>query len=179
MLPRATCHYVFVSQRSIICLLSLGYSKKCYLWTVSFYCSSVFLWLHKHVHGQLWLIIWNLSIPAISAFSSQQMLELAKDIKGLKSGFPGHQVQISLTHSIVLDPIWEIRSPPLALCPPTQFKRRLKDPSDSLVKAGLEETTSMKSIWAALFSWMKMVFELRPFCETKLEGQMPVIWNMH
>lgn len=173
---RLRCIKVVPVLLPIICLLSLGYFESAIFWNVSFYCNTLFYCVPKHLHGHLWLVI---VISGPWAFRSFMGWSLAKSIKALKSRFHGHQVQICPTQSIVLDLMWDIRFSPLALCPPTRFKRRLKGPSDSLVNTGLDETKSMKSIPAALFSWMKMGFELRPFCDTKLEGQMPVIWNMH
>lgn len=135
------------------------------------YCT-LFYCLQEHLHGHFdWLslfVIWTLTFRSFLHSAVSKCWRFTKGIKGLKRGFHGHQVQIfgalfwtlCEKHDLLL---WHF-------VPSPSLRGVLKGPSDSLVNVGREETKSMQSISAALVSWMKMGFELQPFCHTKLEG---------
>lgn len=103
-------------------------------------------------------------------FYMQQILKPLPSIQYKRSekGFPWSPGADLPNTKHCLGPYVRNKIPSSGTLSPLQFKRRLKGPSDSLVNAVLDETKSMKSIPAALFTWMKMGFELRPFSGTKL-----------
>lgn len=146
--------------------------QKCYFWNVSFYYilllpSKIYIWALVIGH----LCFWILGIQVISTFNNQQMLKPScQGYKGSEKWFPWSPGADLLNTKHCFGPYVRNKISSSGTFSPTQFKRCLKGPSDSLVNADLHETKSMKSIPAALFSWMKMGFELQPFSDKKLEG---------